>query len=119
MPRPTPCPARSAIREPGFAGPALDRPPDVPYGAAGAGHPHGVPLGGNGRFEETAVLRRHLAHGHAGAGVGPIAVELGGDVNVHEVAGPQHGGRRWDAVGNPVVDADAARTGKPVREPRR
>ena len=73
-------------REAVAAGPALDGPADVAQRLAGAGGGEGVAVGEAGGVEQLAGDERHVADGRAGAGVGPVAVELGGHVDVEQVA---------------------------------
>jgi hypothetical protein len=62
--------------------------------------------------------RRHPADGDADRRVGVVAVELGGDVELHELAAAQPP-RAGDPVHRLVVDADADRAGEAVHERRR
>ena len=79
----------------------------------------GVAVGQPGGVEQAAGGERDAADGGAGAGVGPVAVDLGRHVDVDEVALAQPARRRRDAVGRLVVDADARRRGEADRRRRR
>jgi hypothetical protein len=74
-----------------------------------------APQRGLGRGGEAPDLRRDAADRHRDRGVGVEAVELGGDVELHELARAQSPGAR-DAVHRLVVDADADRPREPVDE---
>jgi hypothetical protein len=70
-----------------------------------------------GGAHEPCRLRADLADGDGAAGVGVEAVELGGDVELDEVAAAQDA-LAGDAVDGLVIDADARRAGKVVVQPR-
>ena len=67
--------------------------------------------------DEPRSRPAHAADGTVTAGVGVEAVELGGDVELDELALAQ-AARAGDAVDRLVVDADAGRAGEVVVEPR-
>ena len=70
------------------------------------------------RRDEPLRARRHGADRHRDAGVGVVAVELGRDVELHELALLQPP-RAGDPVDRLVVDADAGHAGEVVGQLRR
>ena len=88
-------------REPVAPGPALHGPADVAQRLAGAGRGEGVAVGQAGGVEQPAGGERDVADGGAGAGVGPVAVDLGRHVDVDEVALAQPARRPTGCRGRP------------------
>src|SRR4051812_204540 len=93
----------------------LHRPADRVRRGAGAGGGHAAAQGGLRGGGEARDPRRDPADGHADRRVGVVAVELGGDVELDELARPQPP-RAGDPVHRLVVDADADRAGEAVHE---
>jgi hypothetical protein len=98
------------------AGPPLDGSADVPQRSPGPGRGHGLALGQAGGVEQLSGAGRDPADRGAGARVGPVAVELGRDVHVDQVALAQRAEHRGDAVRRLVVHADAGGGGEAHRQ---
>ena len=117
---PTPWPHRLPItRNPWRRAQRSTARADAADRATGPGRVHGVGLGQRGwprRAGGRPAPPTRMGHRGARPRVGPVAVELGGHVHVHEVAGPQAPRRRGHAVGRLVVDADAGGGGEADRE---
>ena len=103
---------------PGFEAVVAPEGADAVERLAGAGHLHRLGQRGTRGVAQAGVAGR-CRRQHAGAaGIGEVAAEFGGHVDVEHVAGAQHA-RAGYAVRGLLVDADAGGAGKAVHQPRR
>jgi hypothetical protein len=95
----------------------LDRPAKITESSAGLSGIHGVTLSVLRGLEQPGGHGGDLADGNADARVREVTVQLGRHVEVHEVAIAQLALERRDAMGRFIIDADARRARKSVRDP--
>src|ERR1700728_1895755 len=102
--------------EPMATGAGRNRTAHVAESATGPSGVHGIALRQSSRLQEAPGERRGGTDRNAHPGVGPVPVELGRDVEIYQVAGPEASRDRGDAVCRLVIDTDAGRSRKLIGE---